>query len=430
MGSHARRAAVAALLAAAVAGVSAASAATLRVLVRHTPNETRTNRTARTIDAIVIHDTEGRFIGSVRALQNARREASAHFVVSRRGQVVQLVPVPDVAWHAGNRAWNLHSIGIEHEGWANRRGSYTEAEYRASAQLVAYLAHRWGIPLDRRHIVGHDEVPDPRHRGLFGGVSHHTDPGPYWNWPHYMTLVRWYAAHPVLPTFVHTMRLHDSPAPPSPRRSVVDRNAVVHGTALWWSGVDAAYRWRRNIWKVEFLVDGKTLYTDHTWPYAFNRDRGWDSRTVPNGWHMLSVRAYGAHRYRAWKRIPVHVVNPPLRVRVAGAVSGGAVDGVVRLAARVSGPVERVVLYADGKPVSRDATQPYALVWDTTKQREGPHRLVVYARDAQGHRAVLRMPVVVANAPVFPDALTRNWVTHHVVVPGTELDVAPAAFVD
>jgi N-acetyl-anhydromuramyl-L-alanine amidase AmpD len=409
----------------ATASTSAAWGGSLRVLIRHTPNKTETNRTAKTIDRIVIHDTEGRFVGSVRVLQRAGREASAHFVVSRRGQVVQLVPVTDVAWHAGNSRWNLHSIGIEHEGWADRRGSYTRAEYQASAQLVAYLAHRWGIPLDRRHIVGHSEVPDPYHRGLFGGVSHHTDPGPYWNWRYYMKLVRFYAQHPVLPRFVHAMTLHDSPVPqatraPVARRPYVDRNRTLRGEVLWWSGIDAWRRARKHIWKVEFLVDGKVLYTDHTWPFSFHRTVGWDSRTVPNGRHMLTVRAYGTHRYRTRKRIPVRVANPPLRLRVIGAVSGGAVQGVLRLGARANGPVDRVVLYADGKPVSRDATAPYSLVWDTTTASEGDHELVLYARDRHGHRAELRLPVVVANAPAFPDALSRNWVTHHVVVPGTD----------
>ena len=235
MGSRRGLLAAAVLVAAAV-GTSAASGAGFDVLIRHTPNKTETNRTRRTIDAIVIHDTEGRFIGSVRALQNARRDASAHFVVSRRGQIVQLVPVTDVAWHAGNSRWNLHSIGIEHEGWANRPKSYTPAEYRASAELVAYLAHRWGVPLDRRHIIGHAEVPAPYRRGRYGGVSHHTDPGPHWRWGHYMRLVRWYAAHPVLPHFVHRMTLLDSPVPASPMRPaldrmVVDRGATVRGRA-------------------------------------------------------------------------------------------------------------------------------------------------------------------------------------------------------
>jgi hypothetical protein len=415
----------AALLAAIIVGTSAASGAGFKVLIGHTPNKTQTNRTRKTIDAIVIHDTEGRFIGSVRALQNARRDASAHFVVSRRGQIVQLVPVTDVAWHSGNRRWNLHSIGIEHEGWADRPGSYTRAEYRASAKLVAYLAHRWGVPLDRRHVIGHAEVPDPFRRGRYGGASHHVDPGPHWNWAYYMRLVRWYASHPALPRFVRRMTLRDSvvparpprPARPAIRRAVVDRGATVRGRALWWSGIDASRRWRKHIWKVDFLVDGKTRYTDHTWPFAFHRPYGWDSTTVSNGRHMLSVKAYGRHGYRAWRRIPVRVANPPLRLDVTGAAAGSAVAGVVQLTARPSEQVERVVLYVDGRPVSRDGTAPYSLGWDTSSETEGSHSLVVYARDRHGHRAALPLPVIVAASPEFPAALRSTWVTQHVTVP-------------
>ena len=385
-----------------------------------TPNKTDSNRTAKTIDGIVIHDTEGRFIGSIRALQNPRVDGSAHFVVSRSGQIVQLVPVTDVAWHAGNGWWNLHSIGIEHEGWADRH-AYTEREYRASAQLVAYLAHRWGIPLDRRHIIGHAEVPDPYHPLRRGGISHHTDPGPHWNWPHYMALVRLYSAHLVLPHFVKSMTLYQLPAPRAravPHRPTVDRHATVRGKALWWSGIDASQRWRRHIWKVDFIVDGKTLYTDHTWPYSFHRTVGWNTRTVANGSHMLTVLAYGTHHYRLRKRIPVRVANAPIKLRVAGAVSGAAVKGTLRLRVRASDAVERVTLYVDGRPASRDATAPYNVVWDTTAAKEGAHELLVYARDARGHRAALELPVVVANAPDFPAALTRNWATHDVVDDG------------
>jgi hypothetical protein len=140
---------------------------------------------------------------------------------------------------------------------------------------------------------------------------------------------------------------------------------------------------------------------------------------------MLSVLAYGTHHYRAWKRFPIRVVNPPLRVRVTGAVSGGAVRGVLALGARLNGDVDRVVLYVDGRPVSRDASRPYTLYWDTRSAAEGAHTLLVYARDAHGHRATLRLPVLVANAPTFPAALTRNWVTHHVDPEATFEQVSP-----
>ena len=435
MGSRRGHLALAAVVLAAAVGATAAVAAPLRVLMSRTPNKTESNRTAKTITGIVIHDTEGRFIGSIHALQNPRVDGSAHFVVSRRGEVVQLVPVTDVAWHSGNSRWNLHSIGIEHEGWADRH-AYTEQEYRASAALVAYLAHRWGIPLDREHIIGHAEVPDPYHRGRFGDVSHHTDPGKYWRWAHYMWLVHYYAAHPVLPDFVKHMKIVPSPKPARTptrvitrtvvhatpvavtapvthvaQRSTVDRHATVHGKALWWSGVDATRRWRKHIWKVDFLVDGKTLYTDHTWPYSFHRTEGWDTRSVANGSHLLTVLAYGTHHYRARKQIAVRVANAPMRLDVTGAVAGGAVAGTVALDVQASEPVERIALYADGKPVSRDGSAPYRLLWDTADANEGGHSLVVYARGLHGRRAALSLPVVVANAPTFPRALTRNWVT-------------------
>ena len=65
-------------------------------------------------------------------------------------------------------------------------------------------------------------------------------------------------------------------------------------------------------------------------------------------------------------------------------------------------PVRRVVLYVDGKPVSRDASAPYALHWDSTGAEEGPHELTVYARTAGGRRAARVVPVVVANGDLPP----------------------------
>jgi N-acetyl-anhydromuramyl-L-alanine amidase AmpD len=425
VGSRRGQLALVAVLVVAGGGASAAPGASLRVLIRHTPNMTQSNRTARTISRIVIHSTEGRFVGSVRFLQKARTRGSAHFVVSRTGQIVQLVPVTDVAWHAGNAWWNRHSIGIEHEGWADRRRlGFPTAEYRASAELAAYLAHRWGVPLDRKHIIGHYQVPNPYHPGRFGGASGHTDPGPYWNWARYMQLVRYYAKHRVLPHFVKRMTLHDSlppqtnratapaAAPSRPSRSTVDRDATVKGNALWWSGIDLDRRWRRHIYKVDFLVDGKVLYTDNTWPFSFHRTIGWNSRSVANGRHMLVVRAFGTGRYRVRKRIPLRVVNPPMRAGVTGALPGGAVSGRLGLTVRPSEAAERVVLYADGKPVSRDSSAPYELQWNTLDADEGSHDLLVYVLGEHGHRAAVSLPVVVANSSEFPAALSGDWMKH------------------
>ena len=75
------------------------------------------------------------------------------------GHIAQHVKAKDVGWHAGNWYVNAKSIGLEHEGFAAQGAWYTEAMYRTSAKLVRYLALRLGIPLDRQHIIGHDNVP-------------------------------------------------------------------------------------------------------------------------------------------------------------------------------------------------------------------------------------------------------------------------------
>lgn len=146
------------------------------------------------ITTIVIHTTEGSYLGTLHWFRNPGARAATQYVIrSRDGQVSQMVRETDEAYHAGNGRVNATSVGIEHEAFIGSCAWYTDAMYRSSARLVAYLTAKYGIPIDRRHIIGHNEVPDPRVAGRFGGVGHHTDPGRCWDWATYMALVRLYA---------------------------------------------------------------------------------------------------------------------------------------------------------------------------------------------------------------------------------------------
>jgi N-acetyl-anhydromuramyl-L-alanine amidase AmpD len=111
-------------------------------------------------------------------------------VVGRRGQVAQCVRNQDIAWHAGWWKTNKESIGIEHAGHIGNRRSFTHRMYHSSAKLSAYLCRRFNIPVDHRHIIGHNQVPGCR--GAGGGVSCHRDPGRHWEWNSYMRLIRRY----------------------------------------------------------------------------------------------------------------------------------------------------------------------------------------------------------------------------------------------
>jgi N-acetyl-anhydromuramyl-L-alanine amidase AmpD len=121
------------------------------------------------IRRIVLHiaDGAGSARGTAEYFRDApdNRPASAHYVVGRDGEIFQCVRDEDTAYHA--HAANADSIGIENEArtpgekefGADDPGlPFTAANYRSLAQLVRALAAKYGIPLDREHIVGHSEV--------------------------------------------------------------------------------------------------------------------------------------------------------------------------------------------------------------------------------------------------------------------------------
>src|SRR6266850_3931856 len=154
------------------------------------------------VQLIIIHDIEGSAGSAIQAFQDPSREASAHYVIADNGQITQMVAEHDIAWHAGNWDYNTRAIGIEHEGYAYAQPTwYTTAMYDASAQLAASICSKWGVPMDRTHVIGHYQVPDPNDPTQFGGAEHHTDPGPYWDWTYYMN--RALAAANALPSPPH-----------------------------------------------------------------------------------------------------------------------------------------------------------------------------------------------------------------------------------
>lgn len=111
----------------------------------------------------------------------AELRVSAHFLIRRDGEIVQFVPVNLRAWHAGesrfdNRARvNDFSVGIELEG--SDDVPFEEAQYAALAVLTGILCEAFPgiVPA---HIVGHADVAPGRK----------TDPGPWFDWPHYRQL--------------------------------------------------------------------------------------------------------------------------------------------------------------------------------------------------------------------------------------------------
>jgi N-acetylmuramoyl-L-alanine amidase len=153
---------------------------------------------------LVIHYTAGtNSQGSVDWLCQPRAQASAHLVIGRDGQVVQLVAFNRKAWHAGTSQWdgrrgvNAFSIGIEldnagrldgKEGqWVSWQGvaipdeevverahpgdgvtsgwhTYSALQLAAVSEISSLLVEKYGL----RDVIGHEDVSPGRK----------VDPGP------------------------------------------------------------------------------------------------------------------------------------------------------------------------------------------------------------------------------------------------------------
>ena len=126
-------------------------------------------------------------------------EVSIHYLIDRDGTVYCFIPEDRHAWHAGVGDWldreeyhnnlNRYSIGIElmaigsaedmslymHEWEYDQIDpaliGYTDAQYEALKLLVADICERNDIPMDRDHVIGHEEFS-----------PHKNDPGELFDW--------------------------------------------------------------------------------------------------------------------------------------------------------------------------------------------------------------------------------------------------------
>ena len=170
------------------------------------------------ITHVVIHTLIGSAVTTIQHWHSGANCLPPHYVIKKNGEITQMVAEYFYAQHAGTA--NKYSIGIEHEGGCyNTPLCFSESLYEASSALVRDICERNSIPKDRRHIIGHDELP---------GMDH-GDPGGYWDWDYYMALLQW----------------DGRTASTRPKRIVLDYNSLFTFplTDNWKEGTRAPVKW-------------------------------------------------------------------------------------------------------------------------------------------------------------------------------------------
>ena len=112
-------------------------------------------------DMIVIHHTGGNDIDAGAEqihewhVNNGWAGIGYHFVIRKDGTIERGRP----EWAVGSHAYgeNSHTLGIHLSG-DFQQAVPTAAQVEKCAMLVAYLCEKYGITIDREHIVGHGEL--------------------------------------------------------------------------------------------------------------------------------------------------------------------------------------------------------------------------------------------------------------------------------
>lgn len=139
------------------------------------------NHDARTrpVSMVVLHYTD--MLSAEEAIErlcDPEAKVSCHYLVTRAGEVVRMVPEERRAWHAGRSYWrgitgiNDDSIGIELDNPGHRNGyePFPDAQIDALIPLLSDLMQRHRIT--RGNVVGHSDIAPARKR----------DPGELFPW--------------------------------------------------------------------------------------------------------------------------------------------------------------------------------------------------------------------------------------------------------
>lgn len=130
-------------------------------------------------DMVILHYTGMDTADAARArLCDPAAEVSAHYLISEKGVLVQMVAEDMRAWHAGVARWgniedvNSHSIGIELANPGHHLGypPFPHPQILCLENLLVRVLGRWQIPAER--VIGHEQVAPGRK----------IDPGEKFDW--------------------------------------------------------------------------------------------------------------------------------------------------------------------------------------------------------------------------------------------------------
>ncbi len=103
-------------------------------------------------------------IESINWLKNPLSKVSCHYLIDKKGKIIQMVPENKIAWHAGKSMWknfidlNKKSIGIELVNKGHRFGyeNFTAIQINSLIKLCKLLKRKYKIKTE--NFLGHSDI--------------------------------------------------------------------------------------------------------------------------------------------------------------------------------------------------------------------------------------------------------------------------------
>jgi Big-like domain-containing protein len=141
---------------------------------------------------------------------------------------------------------------------------------------------------------------------------------------------------------------------------------------------------------IQFSVDNQPVATATASPFSFS----WNTTSVGNGSHTLTVAASDAAGNVGSASIPVSVNNPvvadtqPPSATITSPTNGAHLttkNVQISVSASDNVGVTQVSIYVDNVLQCTDMTAPYTCSWNTRKAASGSHVITANAWDAAGN---------------------------------------------
>ena len=151
----------------------------IKTTLNYSPNFNSKKRNLKKVRFIIFHYTGmKKELGAINKLTNIQSEVSCHYLIKKSGEIITMVPVSYVAWHAGESSWgnykslNKNSIGIEitNPGHEFKYKKFSKKQISALLKLSRYLIKKYNI--DPKNILGHSDIAPERKK----------DPGEKFPW--------------------------------------------------------------------------------------------------------------------------------------------------------------------------------------------------------------------------------------------------------